>query len=60
MMSEHEDQSTRTPVDFCHFALACLGFFIAAGGVVVSSVGTALFGLFLLAVGMAYFFVPEE
>jgi hypothetical protein len=38
-----------------HFALASAGFFLAIGGVVLSSVSTAMWGVAILVWGMAYF-----
>lgn len=46
---------TRSRLDFIHFTLASAGFFIAAGGVVISSVCLALTGLAVHLWGLAYF-----
>ena len=47
-------------MDFVEFGVACAGFFIAAGGVTISSVPTTLFGLVLLALGVGYFYVGQD
>jgi hypothetical protein len=38
-----------------HFAVASTGFFLAIGGVVLSSVSTAMWGVAIMVWGMAYF-----
>jgi hypothetical protein len=57
MSNEDQDESTRSSLDVWHFAIVAAGFFVAAGGVVVSSVPVVLLGLVLLGWGLAYFFV---
>jgi hypothetical protein len=52
---ESEDPG-RSALDFVEFGAACAGFFIAAGGVNISCVPTALFGLVLLALGVGCFY----
>jgi hypothetical protein len=57
MLNEEQDESTRSPLDVWHFAIAAAGFFVAAGGLVVSSVCVVFLGLVLMGWGLAYFFV---
>ena len=57
MSNEDQDESTRSPLDVWHFAIVAAGFFVAAGGVVVSSVPVVLFGLVLMGWGLGYFFI---
>jgi len=54
------EERGRSALDFVEFGVACAGFFIAAGGVTVSSVPTAVFGLILLALGVGYFYVGQD
>ena len=55
-MDQESEDSGRSALDFVEFGVACAGFFIAAGGVTVSCVPTALFGLLLLALGVGCFY----
>ena len=57
MSNEDQDESTRSPLDVWHFAIAAAGFFIGAGGVVISSVSVVLLGLVLMGWGLGYFFI---
>jgi hypothetical protein len=59
-MNEEIEESPRSALDFAAFGLACLGFFVAAGGITVSSVPTTVFGLVLLALGVGYFYASPE
>jgi hypothetical protein len=54
------EERGRSALDFVEFGVACAGFFIAAGGVTISSVPTTLFGLVLLAMGVGYFYVGQD
>jgi hypothetical protein len=54
------EERGRSALDFVEFGVACAGFFIAAGGVTISSVPTTLFGLVLLALGVGYFYVGQD
>ncbi len=53
-----DNVSTRSPVDFVHFALVSLGIVLALTGVVLASIRIVLCGLVLVAWGLAYFY-PE-
>ena len=56
MSNEEQDESTRSPLDFWHFAIVATGLFVTAAGVVVSSVSVVLLGHILTGWGLAYFF----
>jgi len=56
MLNEDQDEFTRSPLDFWHFAIVVAGFFVTAGGVTVSSVSVVLLGHILAGWGLAYFF----
>jgi hypothetical protein len=60
MSNEEQDESTRSPLDVWHFAIVAGGFFVIAGGVVVSSVSVVLLGHVLVGWGLAYFFVKAS
>ncbi len=60
MLNEEQDESTRNPLDFWHFAIVATGLFVTGGGVVVSSVSVVLLGHLLTAWGLAYFFFNES
>ena len=59
-MNQDSSVSGRTPVDIFHFALGAFGFFVGAGGVVVSSILVALFGLFAIGWALLYFLVAAD
>ncbi|HZQ45431.1 MAG TPA: hypothetical protein VFC07_00345 [Verrucomicrobiae bacterium] len=50
-----DEFTTRTPLDYFHFALASLGLVVAASGVILSSAGVGLCGLVLVVWGLGYF-----
>ena len=56
MSNEDQDESTRSATDVWHFAIVAAGFFVVAGGVVVSSLSVVLLGHILTGWGLAYFF----
>jgi hypothetical protein len=47
-MTPYSDSTDRGPVDFVLFGLAFIGFLLGLGGVILSSLAAAIFGLFLL------------
>jgi hypothetical protein len=57
MSNDDHDESTRSPLDVWHFAIAAAGFFVAAGGVVISSVCVVFLGLLLMGWGLGYFLI---
>lgn len=59
-MNEEIEQPPRSALDVTIFGLACLGFFVAAGGVTVSSMPAAVVGLVLLALSLGYFYAGGD
>jgi len=57
MSNEDQDESSISSLDVWHFAIVAAGFFVAAGGVVVSSVPVVLLGLVLMGWGLGYFYI---
>ena len=51
-MTTYPDSTDRGPVDFVLFGLAFVGFLLGLGGVILSSLAAAIFGLFLLLVSI--------
>ena len=51
-MTTYSDSTDRGPVDFVLFGLAFVGFLLGLGGVILSSLAAAIFGLFLLLVSI--------
>ena len=49
------ESTDRQPTDYFHFTITFFGIIFGAAGVVTLSAITALFGLLLIAMGMAYF-----
>jgi len=56
-MDENSSVSSRNAVDVGHFALFAIGFFVAAGGVVLNSACIALTGVFFILWSLLYFLV---
>jgi hypothetical protein len=56
-MDENSSVINRSAVDVCHFALFAIGFFVGAGGIVISSVCLALTGVFFILWSLLYFLV---
>jgi hypothetical protein len=60
MMDEKTDPTARPARDYLLFALACLGFGIAAGGIVLASPFLALSGLLILLLAVTGFALAAE
>lgn len=54
------DSTTRGPKDFFHFGITVLGALFLVAGVVIVSLRTVIFGLVLIALGMAFFLVDSR
>ena len=52
-MTTYPDSTDRGPVDFVLFGLAFVGFLVGLGGAILTSLASAIFGLFLLLVSIA-------
>jgi hypothetical protein len=52
-MSMYSDSTDRGPVEYVLFGLAFVGFLLGLGGVILSSLAGAIFGLFLMLVSIA-------
>lgn len=52
---EWMESTDRQPTDYFHFGITFFGIIFGAAGVVTLSVPVAMFGLLLIALGMAYF-----
>jgi hypothetical protein len=56
----HMETGTRSALDNAQFALAFVGLVAGIGGVVISSVAIAVFGVLLCALGLGYFALGES
>lgn len=52
-MNTYPDSTDRGPVDFVLFGLAFVGFLVGLGGAILTSLASAIFGLFLMLVSIA-------
>jgi hypothetical protein len=53
------ESTDRTPIDYFHFGIIFLGIILGAAGVIALSLGMFVFGLLLVASGVAYFIMEE-
>jgi hypothetical protein len=60
MVSNSAEPIKRSGLDVCDYAVVCTGFFTAVSAVIVSSLGWALAGLFMMLGGLAYFFAQDD
>lgn len=58
-MSKLVDSTSRGPLDYFHFAVAFFGLILTVAGVITTSPGFAIFGVLVLAFGLAYFLMQN-
>ena len=54
------ESTDRQPTDYFHFAITFFGILLCVASVVTLSVVTAIFGLLMIALGLAYFLMGED
>jgi hypothetical protein len=56
-MKPGSESTTRTPLDYGHFAVTWLGLIVAVAGIATLSIGALIFGGLLMTLGLSYFLV---
>lgn len=54
-MKPPSESTTRSPLDFGHFAVTWFGLIIGAAGILTLSIAAMIFGGVLIGLGLAYF-----
>ena len=59
-MNENTQELKRTRSDFISFGVIFFGFVLAAGGMIVNSIGGSLTGVVLMLIGLLYFLLRDN
>jgi len=59
-MNENTEELKRNRSDFISFGVIFFGFVLAAGGMIVNSIGGSLTGVVLMLIGLVYFLLRDN